>query len=417
MTPQKFERAEILISQHRYSDAAEIISEIISTEPDNFVAIAMLAEVHLMLNKTDSALELINSAIGLNPDIASFFYVKSRILSELDKYDDAEQLIDQAIDLDPENADYFAYKASIKLTRKKYKEALRLSDIALNIEAENILALNIRSSALTKLNKKKEAKITIEGALREDPGNAYTHANYGWNLLHEGNHKQALVHFKESLKNDPELDFARSGMIEALKARFIFYKLYLSFVLWMSKLPARAQWIVLIVFYLGSRSLHRLADKFDALSPYINVLLIALGFFAFSTWIIGPLTNVLLRLNPYGKYLLDKNETRTSFLVGISFLIFLISIVFYFFLETQFVLVLAFWGLTMMLPLGRFFTNSNKKNMYQIYCIFLGIIGLCAISITFVSNEMFNLFTVIYLFGFIAYQWIANYFSIKESNV
>ncbi|MCH5600269.1 hypothetical protein [Niabella ginsengisoli] len=64
-----------------------------------------------------------------------------------------------------------------------------MADKALEIDAENLLGLNMRSSALVKLNRKEESFETIEGALRNDPNNAYTHANYGWGLLENGNAK------------------------------------------------------------------------------------------------------------------------------------------------------------------------------------------------------------------------------------
>ena len=91
--------------------------------------------------------------------------------------------------------------ANFKLSRKKYEEALEIANEALEIDAENILALNTRSTSLLKLNRKEESFETIEGALREDPNNAYTHANFGWGLLEKGDHKKALEHFREALKN------------------------------------------------------------------------------------------------------------------------------------------------------------------------------------------------------------------------
>ena len=83
---------------------------------------------------------------------------------------------------------------------------MELADRSLEIDAENLLGLNTRSTALLKLNKSEESFSTIEGALREDPNNAYTHANYGWGLLEKGSHKKALEHFKESLKHNPNFD-------------------------------------------------------------------------------------------------------------------------------------------------------------------------------------------------------------------
>ncbi len=50
---------------------------------------------------------------------------------------------------------------------------------------------------------------TLGSALANDPENALTHANQGWALLHRGDHERALEHFREALRIDPELEWAR----------------------------------------------------------------------------------------------------------------------------------------------------------------------------------------------------------------
>ena len=55
-------------------------------------------------------------------------------------------------------------------------------------------------------------------ALGRNPENAHTNANQGWSLLHGGQPGKALEHFREALRLDPDLEFARAGMVEALKA-------------------------------------------------------------------------------------------------------------------------------------------------------------------------------------------------------
>ena len=122
---------------------------------------------------------------------------------------------------------------------EKYEDALNLANEGLERDPENILALNIRSSALIKLDRKEDAFTTIEGALAHDPNNAYTHSNYGWGLLEKGNHKKALQHFREALKHDPTLVQAQAGMAEALKANYVFYRLFLRYAFFMSNLTAK----------------------------------------------------------------------------------------------------------------------------------------------------------------------------------
>jgi hypothetical protein len=271
----------------------------------------------------------------------------------------------------------------------------------------------MRSAALNKLNRKDESFVTIQGALKEDPNNAYTHANYGWNLLEQGQHKKALEHFKESLSNNPSYEYAQAGMLEAIKATNPVYRLFLKYSFWMSNLTAKYQWVVIIGFYLGFRFLNRLADTNEALQPYLNPILVVLALFAISTWIIHPISNLFIRFHRYGQYLLDEKEKLSSNFVAISVSIFALGLILYFTLSNENMLSLVFFGFAMILPLGSMFVATKYKNILVIYTLFLSIVGALAVAISISQDNLYNFMSIGFLFGFIAYQWIANFMIIK----
>ncbi len=64
--------------------------------------------------------------------------------------------------------------------------------------------------------------------------------------MHQGDHKQALEHFREALRLKPDMEWARNGMVEALKARYFLYRLMLRYYLWMSRFTRRGQWGMII---------------------------------------------------------------------------------------------------------------------------------------------------------------------------
>jgi len=412
----RLSKVEILIQQKKFTEAEKILSDLLGEDSNNIHFLSLLAEVNLQLDKFDNANSIIENAIGLSPDSHYLFYVKSRIAIQQDNLSEAEKCINQAIELDPYDADYFALLANIKLGRKQYSEALEIANRALEIDAENLLALNTRSTALNKLNRSEESFETIEGALREDPNNAYTHANFGWGLLEKGDHKKALEHFKESLTNDPNFEYAQSGMLEALKATNPVYRLFLKYSFWMSNLTAKYQWGVIIGFYLGFRALKTVAGNNEALQPYLIPLIIALALIAFSTWIIAPISNLFLRFNKYGQLLLDKKKKLSSNYVAFSLGAFVVGLLLYFALSDEKMLTIAAFGFAMMLPLGAMFSPSKNKYGLLIYTIALAVVGLIAIGLTFSTGEMFNLMTVVFILGFVAFQWVANYMLIKEDN-
>lgn len=412
----RLSKVEILIQQKKFGEAEKLLSDLLTEDSNNIHFLSFMAEVYLQQDKFENANSIIENAIGMSPDSPHLFYIKSRIAIQQDNLSEAEKNINQAIELDPYDADYFALLANIKLGRKQFNEALETANRALEIDAENLLALNTRSTALNKLNRSEESFDTIEGALREDPNNAYTHANYGWGLLEKGDHKKALEHFKEALSNDPTFDYAQSGMLEALKATNPIYRLFLKYSFFMSNLTAKYQWGVIIGFYLGFKALRTIAKNNEALQPYLIPLIIALGLIAFSTWVIAPISNLFLRFNKYGQLLLDNKEKMSSNFVAMSLGAFIVGLLLYFALSDEKMLTIAVFGFAMILPLGTMFSPSKNKYGLLIYTIVLAVVGLTAIGLTFSTGEMFNLMIVVFIFGFVAFQWVANYMLIKEDN-
>ena len=417
MTEQIIERAELLLQQNRYTEARKLLKDVLSSEPNNIYVLAMLAETNIQLDENHEAHALINAAIGIDPSVGHLFYIRARVLMRMDKYDEAESDIAQAIRINPEDDHSFALWALIKNARKQFEEALEKADRALAIDPSNLLALNARSTALLKLNRKDESARTIEGALKEDPNNAYTHANQGWILLERGQSKEALEHFREALRNDPNNEIAQAGMVQALKANNAFYRLFLKYTFWIGNLTSKYQWGVIIGFYLGVKGLNAIAENNATLQPYLTPIIILLGLVAFSTWIISPLSNLLFRINKYGKHLLSKKEIRSSNYVGISLVISLLGILLYFITSDVRFLPVAVFGFAMMLPLGTMLNPTKVKYSLVIYTIVLALLGMASIAVIFSYGEIFNLFTAIFFFGFIGFQWVANFMLIRENNI
>ncbi len=401
----RLSKVEILIQQKKFSEAEKILTDLLSREPNNISFLYFLAEVYLQQDKFDEATRIIDSAIGQSPDTPHLFYIKSRIAIQQNKLNEAEKQINEAIRLDPYDADYMALLANIKLARKQFEEASEIASKALAIDSENILALNVRSTALNKLNRSEESFATIEGALREDPNNAYTHANYGWGLLEKGNHKKALEHFTEALKNDPNSSYAQAGMLQALKAANPVYRLFLKYAFWMSNLTAKYQWGVILGFFLILRVLNRVAANNETIEPYLTPVIIAFTLIIFSTWIITPVSNLFLRFNRYGQLLLSKKEKMSSNFVAGSLGIFITGLLLYFMLSDE-----------RFLPFGVMFSPSKYKNSLLIYAVVMAFTGIAAIGLTFLTGVMFNMMTSVFMIGFFVFQWVANFLLIKEDN-
>src|SRR5262249_45363590 len=105
---------------------------------------------------------------------------------------------------------------------------------------------------------------------------------------------------------DPTLEFARYGIVEALKSKNLIYALFLRYFLWMGRLSSQVQWAIVLGGFFGYQLLAGVARRNPNLSPWLVPILVAYAVFALMTWIAAPLFNLLLRLDRYGRYALSR---------------------------------------------------------------------------------------------------------------
>jgi tetratricopeptide (TPR) repeat protein len=209
----------------------------------------------------------------------------------------------------------------IYLNKSKWQEALNAAEQGLQVDSEHVNCTNLRAMAMVKLGRREAAGQTIDAALARDPEDSFTHANQGWTLLHDGNPNKAMEHFRESLRLDPTNEWARQGIVEALKARYFIYSIMLKWFLWMSKLEPRTQWLVVIGGWFGARILRGMASANPKLAPFIYPVLILYTAFVLMTWIASPLFNLILRLNRFGRLALSREEIVASNWLGLCLLV------------------------------------------------------------------------------------------------
>jgi Tfp pilus assembly protein PilF len=324
---QHLQRALVLLEQSRYELAEKELRGALADDPHDAHTHALLALAMVNQKQYDEATQEAQHAIHLAPDEPFPHYVLAIVLRERQRLPEALAAINEALRLAPYDANYHGVQSAIFIRQEKWRDALAAAERGLEIDPEDDDCTNMKAIALVKLGRKADAHAAIEGALARSPDNATTHANQGWTYLDQGNPKQALEHFREALRLDPTSQWARAGMLEALKARYFFYRWLLAYFLWMAKLSSGARWGVIIGGYVGYRVLGSLADANPLLAPWITPLLVAYGIFAISTWIASPLMNLFLRLNRFGKHLLTREERITSNIVGVMVFGVIISLI------------------------------------------------------------------------------------------
>ncbi|HET6881191.1 MAG TPA: tetratricopeptide repeat protein [Pirellulales bacterium] len=311
-------RAQMLIDRSRYEQAIGEIQQHLAEDPNNPAVHAQLALCLSELKKYSEATEEAQLAIHLGPDQPYPHYALAEVFYARNRLKEALAAIEEAVRLDPEDVHHWWLMSRIHFGASRWRPALEAAETGLAIDPENVACNNLRAMCLVKLGRKAEAGATIATALARNPEIALTHANQGWTLLEQRQPQKAMEHFREALRIDPEMEWARLGIVEAMKARHGIYRWMLMWFFWMSRLPTRWQFGVVIGGYFGMQYLWGLEKTHPQWSVWITPVCVVYCVFALMTWIADPLFNLLLRLNRFGRLALSREQVVASNWLGLT---------------------------------------------------------------------------------------------------
>jgi tetratricopeptide (TPR) repeat protein len=373
-----FAHALVLLEQQRFDLAEEKLRQYLASDPDNGLSHALLAHCLSERQQLDEATTEAQQAIHLDPELAEGHAALARAFYLRNRHDEAEKAIQEALRLEPASAEYHALRASIALARRDWLEALDVAEQGLKIDAEHVTCNNLRAMALVKLGRKAEAGATMATVLARQPENAFSHANQGWTCLHEGKRQQALEHFREALRLDPTMDFARAGIVEAMKSKHWIYAVLLRYFLWTAGLSRTMQWGLVLGGYLGYQVLGSLAAEHPALAPWLQPVMIAYVVFALLTWLAGPLFNLLLRLDRFGRHALSRDQIVASNCVGILVVLAILCGVVWLITDAAVALLSAIYFGLLLLPVSAVFICHNgwPRRMMIVYTAALAVVGV-----------------------------------------
>lgn len=306
------ERSRLLLEQGRYDLAEKELRRQLAEDHQDAFAHALLAFCLMQQERLPEAEREAREAVGLAPDAAFSHFHLGQVLDQRDRLDPAAAAFQEAIRLDPEDADHHAALASIRVQQRRWDEALASAEQGLELDPDHAACTNLRAMILTHTGKTGEAHSTLDDALARDPENALTHANRGWTLLRESRPAPAIEHFREALRLEPSMEYARLGIVEAMKARNPVYRPILRFFLWMGSLQGRTQmWLILGLFF-GVRLIRQVARSQPSLAPFLYPVIFLYLAFVLLTWVSDPLFNLLLRFDRFGRLALSRDELQAS---------------------------------------------------------------------------------------------------------
>ena len=385
------QRALMLLEQSRYDMAEDELRHLLATEPDDPMAHAVLAIVLARSEKFKDAVLEAENAIHIAPDQPFVHYAHSVALSARNDNGRAKTAIETAIGMNPYDVSYFAQLAQLEFGMRRWQSTLNAADAGLDLDPEDVACTNFRAMALVKLGKNIEASDALNTALKKSPEDSFSHANMGWSLLEQNRPEKAMEHFREALRLDPEMEWARAGIVEAMKARYFVYRLMLNWFLWMVKLKQKAQAGVIIGMFIGYNLLRSFARSNPEWAPWIWPILIAYIVFAMMTWMASPLFNLILRTSKFGRLALSAEEIRTSTWVGLCVGGALTMLGCYFATDSPVFLQTAFACALIIPPISALYHCEEGWPRAVITLIAIGLAGLgFLISLTMVGSYFFT---------------------------
>ncbi len=307
------ERARLLLSQGRTTDAKKELQQVLSQDPGNDIALSLYGQCLLEEKKTDEAITVFHQAIAIDPEHAYYFYLLGFAYYIKSDYVKAVEELTNAIRMNPYAAEFYGLLAHVYIGQLKYETALEKADEGLAVDPENITSLNARSIALNKMRRTDDAVETMKTTLSMDPDNAITHATVGWNFLEKGKHKEATTHFREALRIDPDMPAAKTGLKEALKSVIPPYRWLLQFSFWVHNKGKNFRWGFFIAIYIGVRLVASVTKDNPEFEMIGVIVVAAYLLFIGISWILNPLANVFLLFHRDGKHALDHSEKWNAY--------------------------------------------------------------------------------------------------------
>lgn len=405
---ERLRKGQMLLNLNKNDEAEKEFRKALSENPEDPYALALLAWCLLKKNNRKEALEFAKQAIGKAPWDTFFHMTLAQCYFYNKNFPKALEAIREGLNVDPTDSRLYKLKAEIEFMQEDWKQSLETINKAVELDPESVDIINFRAQVLVKLNRKAEAAETLDYALSKAPESTYSHANKGWVSIEQGQYKAAVSHFKEALRLDASNEYARNGLKEAIKAKNMLYRMILKYFLWMGKLAEKNQWAFIIGIYILYRIVLHFAETNPSLAPFLYPVVGLYIFFAFSTWIAKPISNLFLRLHPLGKWALNDDEKLGSNIAGLLGAGAIACIVIEFMSTESTVFgTLGILLAVMLIPVGGIFIvpPETKARQYLTYYSFF----LAGLAVLWLIIPQQTLFILAFGLGIFAYGWVANY--------
>lgn len=204
-------KAQVLLMEHKASDAVTAFQEALRVDPNNSFAKAHLAEAYTALHDLDSALPMAKQAAEGSPETLEYTEEYLSLLVTLGKMEDALKVVSDASKRFPGNASIGYLKGRVDDTLDKPKDAEEDYRSAVAADPKLVVAQLFLARLYLRFHRISDAKPQMEQALSKEPNNPDVHVVMGELALAEGNMDEADKQMAKALDLDPTLAEAYLG--------------------------------------------------------------------------------------------------------------------------------------------------------------------------------------------------------------
>ena len=215
----KFERARLLIGQRRFSQAEDLLKQVLSEDPEDAIAHSTLSLCQRETNQMSDALISAQKGVALEPESAYTHYQLAWTYHALKQFRPMIKTVHTLMAIAPYSADAHCLEAVYWANRERAEKMLRSAEKGLQCDPSHLPCQLIRVRGLIDLWRWDEAMEEVHRLFQRDPNNTQIFAARGWIHYLKGRQESALRDFKESLRLDPDNDWAKQGLIRVLKDR------------------------------------------------------------------------------------------------------------------------------------------------------------------------------------------------------
>lgn len=407
------DRAGLLLSQGRIKDAEVAAREVLSKEPYNDAALAMLGRCAYESGHYADGMGFIRDALAIRPENSFYYYLLAFGHYQLNQNAEAIAHLETAIGQHPDIAEYHGLYAFVLLAQNAWQAALEKADEGLYWEADNLTCLNARSRALNKMRRTDDAIATMQDALAVDPDNDLTHLTVAWNHLEKGAHKDAQQHFREALRINPNNEGARTGLKEALKSNLAPYRWLLQYHFWLQNKGKKWQTAAPIILYILFKVLSGALSANESTKDLVWIPISIYLLLVITSWTIGSIANFVLLFHPLGRHALTATERWSAISVvsslGAGLVLMLLALLVPQINGTDYDGSFFLAGLallTMALPLGDIEYPLRWKGTLRRTKAAMALVATGLVAIMLMMAMPGNLIVLgVYGLGFILYNW------------